>query len=160
MKKVVISILVVFIIIILIFIIGYYKFAKPVYDEDKSLGYNQFETVRIDPMTGEKIPKNEIDTYSNDNVELKIKDGTTITFKEIKDIRDKIKSKINNVGKIDDTQEIRQLCDILFLDYLNTNYKIEDGDLYINDLIVVSDIDFTSKVNELVQNVYKEQKGE
>lgn len=160
MKKVVISILVVFIIIILIFIIGYYKFAKPVYDEDKSLGYNQFETVRIDPMTGEKIPKNEIDTYSNDNVELKIKDGTTITFKEIKDIRDKIKSKINNVGKIDDTQEIRQLCDTLFLDYLNTNYKIEDGDLYINDLIVVSDIDFTSKVNELVQNVYKEQKGE
>ena len=50
-------------IILGIFTWGYYKFAKPVYDEYESYGYGQFETVWHDPETGKIIPKSELWKY-------------------------------------------------------------------------------------------------
>lgn len=46
-----------------VFIWGYNKFAKPVYEEAEDLGYGQYETVWIDEKTGEKIPKDELYKY-------------------------------------------------------------------------------------------------
>ena len=159
-KKFLTFIFIIILVIIVLLVIGDFKFAKPVYDEDEKLGYGKFETVRIDPMTGEKIPKDEINTYSNDNLKLKVNDGEEISFKEIKNVRDQIKEQIKGAGRINDSEELRKLCDTLLTKYLNTGYKIEEDNLYINNKIVTDDINFESMVNEIVQKIYKEQIGE
>lgn len=48
----------------ILFVIVYFKFAVPVFKEDETLGYNQYETVYIDQNTGEKIPKNKLKEYN------------------------------------------------------------------------------------------------
>ena len=51
-------------ILILIGIIwSYNKFAKPVFEENKNIGYNLTDTVWKDTTTNEKIPKNKIHEY-------------------------------------------------------------------------------------------------
>ena len=45
------------IILIILLIIGFFKFAKPVYEEHKADGYEMYETRWVDPDTGRAIPK-------------------------------------------------------------------------------------------------------
>ena len=52
------------IILIILFIIGYFKFAKPVLDEHEADGYEWYETRWINPETGEPIPKSELKNYN------------------------------------------------------------------------------------------------
>lgn len=52
------------IIIIILLIIGYFKFAKPVYDEHKVDGYELYETRWIDSETGKAIPKSQLNNYN------------------------------------------------------------------------------------------------
>lgn len=54
----------VIIILGILFVIGYFKFAVPVFKEDEALGYGQYETVYKDPKTGEEIPKNKLKEYN------------------------------------------------------------------------------------------------
>lgn len=51
------------IILIILLIIGYFKFAKPVYEEHKADGYEMYETRWVDPDTGKAIPKSELHNY-------------------------------------------------------------------------------------------------
>jgi hypothetical protein len=51
------------IILLILFVIGYFKFAKPVYEEHKADGYQMFETRWVDPETGKTIPKSELYNY-------------------------------------------------------------------------------------------------
>ena len=51
------------IIIIILLIIGYFKFAKPVYEEHKADGYEMYETRWVAPDTGRAIPKSELNNY-------------------------------------------------------------------------------------------------
>jgi len=52
------------IIIIILLIIGYFKFAKPVYEEHKADGYEMYETRWVDPDTGKTIPKSRLSNYN------------------------------------------------------------------------------------------------
>lgn len=51
------------IILIILLIIGYFKFAKPVYEEHKADGYEMYETRWVDRDTGRAIPKSELHNY-------------------------------------------------------------------------------------------------
>lgn len=51
------------IILIILLIIGFFKFAKPVYEEHEADGYEMYETRWGDPDTGRAIPKSEINNY-------------------------------------------------------------------------------------------------
>lgn len=81
--------LIIIIVITIILVIGYFLFAKPVYEEYERLGYKSGETAIIDPMTGNIIQKNEIETYNNDRVELITDYGEIVHLGEIKLILEK-----------------------------------------------------------------------
>lgn len=51
------------IILIILLVIGFFKFAKPVYEEHKADGYEMYETRWVDPDTGRAIPKSELNNY-------------------------------------------------------------------------------------------------
>lgn len=111
-----------------LFIWGYFKFAKPVYDEAKSLGYGQSETVWYDSMSGNPIPKKEYynKTYNNDNLYITKGDGTKVYFKQIKELRDEGNNYMHYLAGIkkEDINKLKKILDVLCCDYLEVNYEI------------------------------------
>ena len=59
----IIKFLPIIIILIILLVIGFFKFAKPVYEEHKADGYEMYETRWVDPDTGRAIPKSELNNY-------------------------------------------------------------------------------------------------
>lgn len=149
--------LIIIIVITIILVIGYFMFAKPVYEEYERLGYKSGETAIIDPMTGNIIPKNEIDTYNNDRVELITDYGEIVHLGEIKLILENMKNSIGGSGQIKDKKTLKEKCDILFTKYLSVEYEIKDNQLIIDGVWCSGDIDLESKVNNLVRKHLEEQ---
>lgn len=145
------------IIALIIFTIGYFVFAKPLNDKYKELGYKAGETAFIDPMTGNIIPKNELETYDNGRIELITEDGETVYLGEIKLILEEMKKLIGGSGEIKDKEKLKDECDILLTKYLSVEYEIRDDELFIDGNWISVDIDLESKINELVRKHLENQ---
>ncbi len=145
------------IIALIIFTIGYFVFAKPLNDKYKELGYKAGETAFIDPMTGNIIPKNELETYDNGRIELITEDGETVYLGEIKLILEEMKKLIGGSGEIKDKEKLKGECDILLTKYLSVEYEIRDDELFIDGNWISGDIDLESKINELVRKHLENQ---
>lgn len=145
------------VIIIIVLIIGYFKFAKPVFDEHELYGYSKFETARIDPMTGEIIPKSQINSYDNSSKTILDVNGNQISFGEINKMIDNICSYIKETGIVENKELLTEKCQLLLKDKLGIDYEIKDNNLYIKNEYISSKIDCRDIINEIVKKMYREQ---
>lgn len=147
------------IIIIILLVIGYFKFAKPVYDDHESYGYSTFETARIDPMTGEIIPKSQINNYDNSNKTILDVNGNEISFAYINRLRDSICSYIKGAGIIENEELLTGACQLLLKDRLGVDFEIKENNLYINNVWISSALNCRDTINTIVKGMYREQNG-
>lgn len=148
---------IIFLIILIFLTIGYFKFAKPVFEEHESYGYGKFETAAIDPMTGEIIPKTQIRSYDNSNKTILDAKGNEIPFKHIIELRDRICNYIKNKEVNENNNSLKEMCNQLLKDELGADFKIKDNDLYINNIWVSSEIDCRERINDIVKKIYQKQ---
>ena len=139
------------IIIIALLTVGYFKIAKPIYEENKKNGYGIFETAKIDPMTGEVIPKSQIDTYNNSN-------KTIIDF-YLSKMRDSICDYLNEGITSVNQGLIKGGCQLLLQDTLGVDFEIIGNELYVNNMWISGPNDFRDTVNTIVKQIYRKQNG-
>lgn len=147
------------IIILILLVIGYFKFAKPAEEKYESYGYGKFETAKIDPMTGEIIPKDKINIYNNDNKTIIDKKGQEVNFAYINNIRDKICNSLKENGKIADENTLKLCCEKLLIETLGTTYEIKEDSLYVNGIWISGKTDCKDTINLIVKKIYREQNG-
>lgn len=145
-------------IIIIAFIVGYFKFAKPVYKEHETYGYGKFETAKIDPMTGEIIPKSELNSYDNSNKTILDVKGNKVYFSQINNLKESISSKIKSSGEIKEKELLQKECKLLLEDILGISFEIKDDKFYINEYWIISNSDCKNKIDEEVQKIYRKQR--
>lgn len=147
------------IIVIIVLVIGYFKFVVPVNKEIENYGYGKFETVRIDPMTGEIIPKDKIYTYDNSSKKIIDINGEELSFASINSLRDKMCDSLRENGDILDEDTLKITCEKLLVEKLGCTYEIKDNDLYINNMWISGKIDCRDTVNSIIKKIYMEQNG-
>ena len=147
------------IIIIALLIFGYFNFAKPIYEESRKNGYGIFETERIDPMTGEVIPKSQIDTYNNSYKTIIDARGKETPFFYISKLRDSICDYLNEGITSDNKGLITGGCQLLLQNTLGVDFEITDNELYVNNMWISGSNDFRDTVNGIVKQIYRKQNG-
>lgn len=147
------------IIVIVLLILGYFKFVKPIDEERRKNGYSIFEAERIDPMTGEIIPKSQIDTYNNSNKTIIDAKGKETNLYYISKQRDSICNYLNEGITSDNKSLIIGGCQLLLEDTLGANFQIIDNELYVNNMWISGSNDFRDTVNEIVKQIYRKQNG-
>lgn len=76
-----------------------FKIEMDLYEENKKYGYYGFwDNVEYDTWTDEIIPKQEIDTYNNDDKYITNSKGKKIYFKQIKELLNSIKNYKETIG--------------------------------------------------------------
>lgn len=144
------------------------------YKERKKYGYSRFwENEEYDTWTGEIIPKQEIDTYNNDDKYIINSNGEEIKFKQIKELLNQYKEIQGNYGNIrkNKLDKVTNICDILIKDYLDLDYEVEKFEdssnmyklkmkgeyenTYYNDISSASSLE--RLVREVVGKKYREQ---
>lgn len=147
------------IIIIALLTVGYFKIAKPIYEENKKNGYGIFETAKIDPMTGEVIPKSQIDTYNNSNKTIIDARGKETNLFYISKMRDSICDYLNEGITSDNKGLITGGCQLLLQDTLGVDFEIIGNELYVNNMWISGPNDFRDTVNTIVKQIYRKQNG-
>ena len=138
-----------------------FKIEMDLYEENKKYGYYGFwDNVEYDTWTDEIIPKQEIDTYNND-------DKYITNFKQIKELLKQYKELQGNYWGIkkDKLEKVTNIDNILIKDYLDLDYEVKkiDGPGYMYKLEIKGeyansyyrDISSASYLNGLVKEVVK-----
>lgn len=119
-----------YVILIIIFAaIAVLIFVTPKMDKEyQNYGYTGYtDKIKYDQWTGEIIPKQEIETYNNDDKYITNSKGEQITFKQMKDL---IKQYEQTHGgsfaniKQEKLEALTSICDILIKDYLELDYEV------------------------------------
>lgn len=114
-----------------------FKIEMDLYEENKKYGYYGFwDNVEYDTWTDEIIPKQEIDTYNNDDKYITNSKGKKIYFKQIKELLKQYKELQGNYWGIkkDKLEKVTNIDNILIKDYLDLDYEVKKidgpGDMY------------------------------
>ena len=147
------------IIIIALLTVGYFKIAKPVYEENKKNGYGIFESAKIDPMTREPIPTPPLDPHHHSNntiIDARRKETNLFYISKLRDsICDYLNEGITSVNQ----GLITGGCQLLLQDTLGVDFEIIGNELYVNNKWISGPNDFRDTVNTIVKQIYRQQNG-
>lgn len=142
-----------------------FKIEMDLYEENKKYGF--WDNVEYDTWTDEIIPKQEIDTYNNDDKYITNSKGQKIYFKQIKELLKQYKELQGNYWGIkkDKLEKVTNIDNILIKDYLDLDYEVKKidgpGDMYKLEIkgeyanSYYRDISSASYLNGLVKEVVK-----
>ncbi len=145
-------------------------------NEYQQYGYSGFsDNIKYDEWTDEIIPKNEIETYNNDNKYITKSNGDKVYFADIKKQLKAYEELQGNyafiqANKID---KIKSICDLLLANYFELNYTIDKipdttsyqihlnnftaNGIYYENYSIGSYGDMRSIIKYLVKGIYREQ---
>lgn len=115
-------------IVIILAIVTYPEMNKEYIDN----GYSGYWDARFDEWTGEIIPKQELETYNNDDKYITNSKGEQIKFAQIDELLNKyeeIQGDASNIKKTN-LNKLTEICDILIKEYFDLDYEVCD---YAND---------------------------
>ena len=168
------------IILIAIIIIGIVIFSvKGELDQEyQQYGYTGFsDNIKYDEWTDEIIPKEEIETYNNDNKYIIKSNGEKVCFADIKEQINAYEDLQKNYAfiKAENVAQVKNICDVLFSNYFELAYsidKISDGNSYLihvkdftangkhyDDYSIGPAFEMSNIVKYLVKGIYREQNG-
>lgn len=138
--------------------------------EYKKYGYSSFnDNIKYDTWTGEIIPKQEINTFNNDNKYITNSKGEQIKFTQIKELIKQFGNIQGNYASFtgDKVRNIDTICNTLLKDYLDLNYEIinygESSNNYVLQIrgeyekSYYSEISNPAELEGLVQEVVKDK---
>ncbi len=144
--------------------------------EYQQYGYTGFsDNIKYDEWTDEVIPKDEIQTYNNDNKWITKSNGEKVYFLDIKEQLNAYEKLQENYAfiKEEKIEQVKNICDILFPNYFEIEYSIDktsDGNSYLIHLknftangmyyekySIGSYSDMRSIIKYLVKGIYREQ---
>ena len=144
--------------------------------EYQQYGYTGFsDNIKYDEWTDEVIPKDEIQTYNNDNKWITKSNGEKVYFLQIKEQLNAYEKLQENYAfiKEEKIEQVKNICDILFPNYFEIEYSIDktsDGNSYLIHLknftangmyyekySIGSYSDMRSIIKYLVKGIYREQ---
>lgn len=146
--------------------------------EYQQYGYTGFsDDIKYDEWTDEVIPKNDIETYNNDNKYITKSNGEKVYFANIKKQLSAYEEIQGNYVYIKSAniEQVKKICDILFSNYFEVSYsidKISDANLYqihlkdftangmhYDDYLIGPAYEMRNIIKYLVKGVYREQNG-
>ena len=144
--------------------------------EYQQYGYSGFsDNIKYDEWTDEIIPKDEIQTYNNDNKYITKSNGEKVYFSDIKEQLNAYEKLQGNYAfiKEEKIEQVKNICDILFQNYFEIEYSIDktsDGNsylihlknftangMYYEEYSIGSYSDMRSIIKYLVKGIYREQ---
>jgi len=144
--------------------------------EYQQYGYTGFsDNIKYDEWTDEVIPKDEIQTYNNDNKCITKSNGEKVYFSDIKEQLNAYEKLQGNYAfiKEEKIEQVKNICDILFQNYFEIEYSIDktsDGNsylihlknftangMYYEEYSIGSYSDMRSIIKYLVKGIYREQ---
>lgn len=144
--------------------------------EYQQYGYTGFsDNIKYDEWTDEVIPKDEIQTYNNDNKWITKSNGEKVYFSDIKEQLNAYEKLQGNYAfiKEEKIEQVKNICDILFPNYFEIEYSIDktsDGNsylihlknftangMYYEEYSIGSYSDMRSIIKYLVKGIYREQ---
>ena len=144
--------------------------------EYQQYGYTGFsDNIKYDEWTDEVIPKDEIQTYNNDNKWITKSNGEKVYFSDIKEQLNAYEKLQGNYAfiKEEKIEQVKNICDILFQNYFEIEYSIDktsDGNsylihlknftangMYYEEYSIGSYSDMRSIIKYLVKGIYREQ---
>lgn len=144
--------------------------------EYQQYGYSGFsDNIKYDEWTDEIIPKDEIQTYNNDNKYITKSNGEKVYFSDIKEQLNAYEKLQGNYAfiKEEKIEQVKNICDILFSNYFEIEYSIDktsDGNsylihlknftangMYYEEYSIGSYSDMRSIIKYLLKGIYREQ---
>lgn len=121
------------IIIVCLIVIGFFAFSesKRLDKKYQQYGYSDhMDNIQYDNWTGEIIPKDKIETYSNDDKYIVNLKGEKVGFKQMKDLIEqyRVVQENNAFVKEENLNELTSICDVLLKEYLDLDYKVIKSD--------------------------------
>lgn len=161
------------IIILIVVVIFFWWIFHDLNKEYKENGYTGLwdKTVEYDDWTGEIIPKDELDTYNNDNKYIKLPSGEKVYFYQIKQKIEEfeaVQGENDNIITTEEQQQLDPIVKAVVTDYFGIeftwsgsaeknsfNVSLENYDGYPSSISSISD--FRLFVNDNVKRIYEEQ---
>lgn len=144
--------------------------------EYQQYGYTGFsDNIKYDAWTDEVIPKNEIETYNNDNKYITKSSSEKVYFADIKEQLNAYEKLQGNYMfiKPENIEQTKVICDVLFASYFELPYSIDKtsgGNSYLihlkdftangmhyDDYTIGPAFEMENIIKYLVKGIYREQ---
>lgn len=157
---------------VMVAVIAIFIFVTPKIDKKyQKYGYTGYnDNIKHDLWTGEIIPKQEIDTYNNDEKYIINSKSEQIKFNQMKELIKQYNQIQGNNAFINESNldSLTSICNILLKDYLDLDFEIKPfGNLYDKNYVFkvkgeyensyYSDFSSTPYLEGLVKEVVKDK---